>query len=152
MNDYFYSSYILLLTYLYIANCNRAAVVVDAPAVFLDAVDALGVGTYIVDVKCQDAVVCVDVDVVGVVGGTLEPVAVSSLDETFAFFAFLLEIELAVVIVLGVHYDGVVLLRICATYERYAKLIPGVRSLYGERDVVGCAQTVVEYVCSIAAQ
>ena len=110
MNDYFYSSYFLLLTYFYIANCNRTAVVVDAPAVFLDAVDALGVGTYIVNVKCQYAVICVDVDVVGVVGGTLEPVAIGGLDETLAFFAFLLKVELAVVIVLRVHDDGVVLL------------------------------------------
>ena len=131
-----------MLTYFYIANCNRTTVVVDAPAVFLDAVDALGVGAYIVDVKCKDAVICVDVDVVGVVGGTLEPVAVGSLDKALAFFTFLFEVELAVVIVLGVHYDGVVLLRICATYERYTKLIPDVRGLYGERDVVGCAQTV----------
>ena len=146
MNDYFYSSYFLLLTYFYIANCNRTAVVVDAPAVFLDAVDALGVGTYIVNVKCQYAVICVDVDVVGVVGGTLEPVAIGGLDEALAFCTFLLEVELAVVIVLGVHYDGIVFLRICATYERYTKLIPDVRSLYGERDVVGCD------VCSIAAQ
>ena len=108
-----------MLTYLNIANCDRTAVVVDAPAVFLDAVDALGVGAYIVDVKCQDAVICVDVDVVGVVGGTLEPVAIGGLDEALAFFTFLLEVELAVVIVLGVHYDGIVFLRICATYERY---------------------------------
>ena len=40
----------LLTTYLYVGNCDRATVVIDAPAVLLDTIDTLCVGTYIVDI------------------------------------------------------------------------------------------------------
>ena len=80
-----------MLTYFYVADSDRTAVVVDAPAVLLDAVDALGVGADVIDVERQDAVVGIDVDVVDVVGRTPKPVAVDALDEAFAFFTLLLK-------------------------------------------------------------
>ena len=40
----------LILTYLHIADGDGATVVVDAPAVFLDAIDAVGVADIVVDV------------------------------------------------------------------------------------------------------
>ena len=63
-------NYVLLLTNLHIAYSNRATVVVDAPAVLLDAVDALSVCADIVDVHHQYAVVGIDVDVVHIVSWT----------------------------------------------------------------------------------
>ena len=57
-------NYVLLLTNLHIAYSNSATVVVDAPAVLLDAVDALSVCADIVDVHHQYTVVGIDVDVV----------------------------------------------------------------------------------------
>ena len=75
----------LLLTNLYVADGNGAAIVVDAPAILLDAVDTLGIGTDIVNVKRQDGVVGVDIYVVSVISRTLEPITVNTLDEAFAF-------------------------------------------------------------------
>ena len=63
-------NYVLLLTNLHIAYSNRATVVVDAPAVLLDAVDALSVCADIVDVHHQYTVVGIDVDVVHIVSWT----------------------------------------------------------------------------------
>ena len=63
-------NYVLLLTNLHIAYSNRATVVVDAPAVLLDAVDALSVCADIVDVHHQYTVVGIDVDVVRIVSWT----------------------------------------------------------------------------------
>ena len=63
-------NYVLLLTNLHIAYSNRATVVVDAPAVLLDAVDALSVCADIVDVHHQYTVAGINVDVVHIVSWT----------------------------------------------------------------------------------
>ena len=61
-----------------IADGDAAAVVVDAPAVLLDAIDALGVADIVVDIHDEHGVVGVDVNLIGVVCGTVEAVAVDA--------------------------------------------------------------------------
>ena len=132
----------LLLTDFHITNSNGASIIVDAPAVFLYAIDALGVGTYIVDVGHDNRVISVDVDVVGVIGGTCEPIAVDALDEALAidlyFFAFivflqaialLLKVNLAAVLIFGIDHQRVVKFGISAAHERDAELVPSVPPL-----------------------
>ena len=65
------SNLFLLLTHFYVADGDGSAVIVDAPTVLLDAIDALSIGANVVDVHRQNGVVSIDVDVVGVVGRTL---------------------------------------------------------------------------------
>ena len=101
---------ILLLTDFHVADGNGAAIIVDAPAVLLDAVDALGVGTDIVDVHHQYTVVGVDVDVVGVVCRTGEVIAVGGFDKAFPIFTLLLEVHLTAILPLGIDNQGVILL------------------------------------------
>ena len=57
----------LILTDLDIADGDASTVVVDAPAILLDAIDAVGIGTDIIDIHDHYAVVCVDVNLVVVV-------------------------------------------------------------------------------------
>ena len=59
------------------SNLNASTIRVDAPAVALYAVYAVGVAAYIVDVHGTNAVVGSDNDVIGVVGRTLEYVAIA---------------------------------------------------------------------------
>ena len=139
-----------MLPNLHITDGNRASIVVDTPTVLLDTVDALGVGADIINVERQHTVVSVDVDMVGVVGRTFKPVAVGGLDKTFAFLAFLLEIELAVVIVLWVYHYRIVLLRICTTNEGDAEFVPVVGSLDSKGKVVCGAEAGEENVGIVA--
>ena len=146
MNDFsFQCQNCLLLADFHITNSNGTTVVIDTPAILLYAIDTLGVGTYIVDVGHDNRVVSVNVDVVGVVGGTVEPVAVDSLNEALAidfFFsaliiflqaiALLLEVDLATVLVFGIDDQSVIVFWIGAAYERDAELVPVVRGLHGE--------------------
>ena len=53
------------MAYLYIADGDAAAVVVDAPAVLLDAVDAIGVADIVIYIHDHHTVVGEDVDMVG---------------------------------------------------------------------------------------
>ena len=85
-----------LLAYGQIADSDRTAIVVDAPTVLLDAIDALGIGTDIIDVEHKYGVVGIDIDMIRIVSWTFEPVTVYSFNETFACGTFLLEIEFAV--------------------------------------------------------
>ena len=104
------SNVALLLADLNIADGDGATVVVDAPAVLLDAVDALRVADDVVDVHDEHRVVGVDVDVIDIVCRAVEAVAVSTLYEALAFLALLFEVQLAVVLVLRVYHHGVVFL------------------------------------------
>ena len=58
---------ILILHNLHIADSDRTTVVVDAPAVLLYAVDAVGVGAYIVYVHHHHRIIGVDIDIVYIV-------------------------------------------------------------------------------------
>ena len=121
-----------MLTDFHIAYSNGTTVVVDAPAILLDAVDTLGISADIIDVHGQNGVVGIDVDVVYIVSGTLEPVTVDALDEAFTSRAFLLEVYLPMVLIFRIDNHCVILLRVSAANEGNAKLIPVVRSLYSE--------------------
>ena len=148
-----------------IADGDGAAVVVDAPEVLLDAVDALGVADIIINIHDHDGVVGIDVYLVGVVCGAVEAVAVDAADEALAIglglgavvgglnaIAFLLEVDFAPVLVLGVEDHGVVVVGVCAAHEGDAELVPVVGGLDGQRDVVVAIQTGVEDVGVVAAE
>jgi hypothetical protein len=64
-----------------IADGDIGTIAVDAPAVFLDTIDALGVADIVIDIHHDDAVVCIDIYLVGVVGRCGEDIAVDSFHE-----------------------------------------------------------------------
>ena len=142
----------LIGRHLDVAHADGATITVDGPAVFLDAVDALCVGADIVDIERQNRVVGIDVDVVDIVSRSREVVAVGSLDEALAFLTLLFEVYLAAVFPFGIHNHRIVLLGVGAANERYAELVPVVRSLYGKRDMIAGAQTVVEHISIVSRQ
>ena len=118
----------LLLAYLDVANGNRSAVVVYTPAVLLDSVDTLGVGTNIIDVHHNNRIVGVDVDVIDIVSWTLEIVAVDAFNESLAGSAFLFEVYLTPVFTFGIYHHGVVLIRVSTTNQTDTELVPIVGS------------------------
>ena len=148
-----------------IADGDAAAVVVDAPAVLLDAIDALGVADIVVDIHDEHGVVGVDVNLIGVVCGTVETVAVDAADEALAIGlgfgtvfvlldadSLLLEVDLTPVFVLGVEDHGVVELGVCAAHHGDAELVPVVGGLDGQRDVVVASQSGIEHVGIVATE
>ena len=86
-----------------------AVIAIHAPAVELRTIDSVGVAYLVVDIHHENRVVGVDVDMIGIIRRRIEHIAVDGLDETFAFRAFFLEINLTAGIALGVHDDGIVL-------------------------------------------
>ena len=64
----------LLTTYLYVGNCDRATVVIDAPAVLLDTIDTLCVCTYIVDIHGKNRIIGINIDVIHIVGRACKPI------------------------------------------------------------------------------
>jgi len=112
----------LLLTHADVADCNVAAITVDAPTVFADTIDTLRVADIVVDVHHDDVIVSVDVNLVRVVSRTREHIAVDACNEALAvhlhFFALvvflddvalLLEVHLTLVaVVFGIDDHGIV--------------------------------------------
>jgi hypothetical protein len=73
-----------LLTDFHVRDCNRASIVVDTPAILLDAVDTLGIGADIVNIHGQNRVVGIDVNIVDIVCRTHEPVTIYTLNESLS--------------------------------------------------------------------
>ena len=113
----------LVLANLQVANCDVSTIVVDTPAVLLDAIDAVGITANIIDVHHADAVVGIDSDMINIVARTIEYIAIDTLDESLAFLTILLEVNLANILVLRIHYHRIILLGVCATYKRNAELV-----------------------------
>jgi hypothetical protein len=80
------------LANLHIAYIYCSTIAVDAPAILLDAIDAVGVAGHIIDVHHADAVVGVDGDVVDAVCRTVEGISVDAGNESGSLSTFLLPI------------------------------------------------------------
>lgn len=106
---YVYQATFLLLTNFDIAYSDTATIVIDAPAVFLNAVDTLGIAHIVVDVHHKDRIIGIDVNLVGVVCRTFEPVAVNTIDEALTCGTFLLKVNLTVVLVLRIDNHRIIL-------------------------------------------
>ena len=129
------------------AHLYGAAVRVDAPAVALYAVDAVGVAAHIVDVHRADAVVGGDDDVVSVVGGALEHITVVVGKESAALLALLLKVYLAGVVALVVDDERVEHVGIGAAHQRDAELVAVAAGLHRKLDAVLVSQTREERPC-----
>lgn len=93
----------LILTDLQIANLDIGAIIaIDTPTVLLNAIDTVGIAANIIDVHHTDTVVCVNGDVVHIVGRTGKHVAINSSNEALTLYALLLKVYLAVVLILWV--------------------------------------------------
>ena len=145
----FVANNLLLLTNLQVANGDVTTIVVDAPAVLLDAIDAVGAADDVVDVHDEDTIVGIDVDVVLVVLGTIESIAVGTFDEALAIdlllfalvvgldaIAFLFEVHLTGILLLGIDNERIVVVGGSAAYKGDSELIPIVGGGHLERDVV----------------
>jgi hypothetical protein len=142
----------LLLKDAEVADGNASPIIIDAPAVLLDAIDALGVSTYIVDVKNADGVVGEKVYLVDIVFRTSEIVAVDAFDEALTALAFLFEVHLAGVLVFRIDNHGVILLGVGATHEGNTEFVPIVARSDSETDVVVRIETIEEHVCIVARE
>ena len=140
------------MRYFEVANLDVATVVVDAPAVLLNTVDAVGVSVGVVDVHHHDGVVGVDVDAIYIVGRTREIVAVDAFDEALTALAFLFEVHLAGVLVFRVDNHGVILLGVGATHKGNTEFVPVVARSDSETDVVVRLETIEEHVCIVARE
>ena len=129
------------------AHLYSTAVRVDAPAVALYAVDAVGVAAHIVDIHRADAVVGGDDDVVSVVGGTLEHITVVVGKESAALLALLLKVDLAVVVALVVNNKRVEHIGIGAAHQRDAELVAVAAGLHRKLNAVLVSQTREERPC-----
>jgi len=99
-----------LLTYLYVGYDDGTAIIIDTPTILLDTIYTLRVGTYIVDIHRKNRIIGIDINVIDIIGRTIEHIAVGSLDESLAFLTFLLEVHLTTILPFGIHYHGIVLL------------------------------------------
>ena len=114
----------------------------------------MGAADNVVDVHDEDTIVGIDVDVVLVVLGTIESIAVGTFDEALAkdlllhhlllflaplFYdaiAFLFEVHLTGILLLGIDNERIVVVGFCAAYKGDSELIPVVGGGNLERDVV----------------
>ena len=84
----------LVLANLQIANGDVTTIVIDTPAVLLDAIDAVGIANGIVDIHHADTIVGIDGDVIHVVTWTSEVVSINAINETLATIAFFSKLTL----------------------------------------------------------
>lgn len=129
------------------AHLYGAAVRVDAPAVALNAVDAVGVAAHIVDIHRADAVVGGDDDVVSVVGGALEHITVVVGKESATLLTLLLKVDLAGVVALVVDDERVEHVGIGAAHQRDSELVAVAAGLHRKLDAVLVSQTREERPC-----
>ena len=123
------------------SHLDASTIRVDAPAVALYAIYTVGVAAYIVDVHGTNAVVGSDNDVIGVVGRTLEHVAIAIGKEAYTCCALLLKVYLASFFALIVNDKRVEHVGISATNKRDTKLVALASCLNSELDTVLIAQT-----------
>ena len=123
------------------AHLYRATVRVDAPAVALNAVDAVGVAHLVVDVHRADAVVGGDDDVISVVGGALEHITVVVGKESAALLTLLLKVDLAGVVALVVDDERVEHVGVGAAHQRDAEFVAVAAGLHRKLDAVLVSQT-----------
>ena len=113
----------LIITDVNVAQLDGTAITVDRPAILLVAVYAVCVSHVVVDVDHAHRIVSIHGHLVFVVGRSVKYVTVNSVNETLAGRAFLLEVDLAPAIALGIYYYGIIFLRVRATAERDAELV-----------------------------
>lgn len=134
------------MSYFYVTDIYRAAIAVDAPAILLNAIDAVGVAGGIIKIHDTDTVVGVDSDMIGVVRRSVEDIPVDACDESGTLGTFLLKVDLARVLAFRVNNERVILLRVTASDERNTEAIGVSTDLHREGDAVAVAQTVEEHV------
>ena len=106
----------LVLANLQVANCDVSTIVVDTPAVLLDAIDAVGIANGIVDIHHADTIVGVDGNIIHVITWTSKVISINAFNESLATIAFFLKVNLATAIALWIDNHCVVLLEGCVSF------------------------------------
>jgi Na+-transporting NADH:ubiquinone oxidoreductase subunit NqrA len=118
------------------------AVVIDRPAVTRYAVDTVGICHAVIDIHRYHGIIGIDINMIDIIRGLIELIAVDGSDKAFPFGALFLEIDLALgASVLGIDNEGVPFLAIRTTSEGYTELIG---TFDGKGEVVLITQTAVE--------
>lgn len=134
------------MSYFYVTDIYRTAIAVDAPTILLDAIDAVGVAGHIINIHDTDTVVGVDSDMVDVVRRAVEDISINACDGTCALGTFLLKVDLARIVALGVDDECVILLRVTASDKRNTEAVIVATGLHREGNAVAVAQTVEEHI------